>query len=67
MTNQSKNPIFWSAVALVAGIGIGIWGWDKHESTIASRTTGSVPMMVIAGLLILGGIIGFFTYGNRKG
>jgi predicted phage tail protein len=66
MTNQSKNPIFWSAVAFLGGIIIAAWGWDKNESTIASRTTFSVPMMVIGVTMIVGGLIGFFKFGSKK-
>lgn len=61
-----KNPIFWAFFLLLFGMIIGGWGWDKHESTLAERTTFSVPMMVGGCAMILVGLVIMFTQGNRK-
>ncbi len=61
-----KNPIFWAFFLLLVGMIIGAWGWDKHESTIAERTTFSTPMMVAGCVMIVSGLILMFTQGNRK-
>jgi hypothetical protein len=66
MTNQKKNPIFWSAIAFLGGIILAAWGWDKNESTIPSRTVGAIPMIVVGVTAIVGGLIGFFKFGSRK-
>lgn len=66
MANESKNPVFWSAVSFVAGLVIGVWGHLRSEATTAEGATFSTPMMIIGGLLAAAGLIGFFTVGNRK-
>jgi TRAP-type C4-dicarboxylate transport system permease small subunit len=66
MSNESKNPIFWSVLAFAAGIALAAWGWDKNESTIPARTTGAIPMIVVGCSLIIGGLIGFFTLSGKK-
>lgn len=68
MASQSelKNPIFWATVLFLGGMIIGGWGWDKNESTIAARTHGGVLMMVIGSIMIISGLIMYFTIGNRK-
>jgi len=66
MTNQTKNPIFWCAVAFVVGLAVAAWGWDKNESTIEARTHGAI-FMIVAGCIVAGlGLLGFFTLGNKK-
>lgn len=64
---MSKSTILLlSATAFVIGMGLAGWGWDKNESTIPARTVGAVPMIVIGCIMIIGGIIGFFTAGSKK-
>lgn len=66
MTNQSKNPVFWSIIAFVIGLALAAWGWDKNESTIEARTHGAVPMIIGGCILAFIGLLGFFTVGNKK-
>jgi DNA-binding transcriptional regulator of glucitol operon len=66
MTNQFKNKWFYVLVAMIAGLVIGGWGWDKYESTIEARTHGSVFMMVTGALLFVGAVIMLATGSNRK-
>jgi Na+/H+ antiporter NhaD/arsenite permease-like protein len=66
LKTELKNPIAWSLVALVLGCVLAAWGHDKDESTITSRVPGGVAMMVIGGVMAVGGLIGFFTFGKRK-
>lgn len=66
MSSETKNPVFWCVVLFVLGMALAAWGWDKNESTIAERTHGAVPMIVFGCLMILAGLIGFFTVGNKK-
>lgn len=67
MTNQFKNKWFYVALALVLGLVIAGWGWDKYESTIAARTKGSV-FMIVTGLVMFFGALAMLIAGsNRKG
>lgn len=63
---ELRNPVFWGFIGLFGGMIIGGWGWDKYESTIPERTTGSVTMMVTGVLMIVVGLLLFFTAGNKK-
>ena len=63
MTNQSKNPVFWSVGAFAAGMGLGIWGWHKSES---DHYVGSTAIIVLAVVLIIGGVIGMFSFGKKQ-
>lgn len=63
MTNQSKNPIFWSVLAFLVGIGLLIWGVNKNDS---NHYVGSNTIIAAAIVCIVGGGIGMFTFGNRK-
>lgn len=69
MANEKKTniPLLICVIAFALGMGIGAWGWDKNESTIPERTKGGVAMMVTGSIMIVGGLIGMFTLGNRKG
>lgn len=69
MTNEKKTntPLLISVLAFLVGMAVGAWGWDKNESTIPERTKGGVTMMVAGGAMIVGGLLGMFTIGNRKG
>jgi len=64
---SKSTMLLLSAIAFVVGMILAGWGWDKNTSTIAARTVGAVPMIVVGCVLIVGGLIGFFTVGNRKG
>lgn len=64
--SELKNPIFWCAIAFILGMALAGWGWDKNESTIAARTVGALPMIIVGCVMIAGGLIGFFTFGNRR-
>jgi LPXTG-motif cell wall-anchored protein len=64
--NESKNPIFYGLIAVVLGIVLIIWGWDKYESTSAIRAQGSTAMMVAGGLSLLAGLTIWFTYNKKK-
>jgi sugar phosphate permease len=61
----TKNPIFWAVVALLGGMIIGGWGWDKETSTIPERTHGGVLMIVIGCVMVVVGLIIMFTQSNR--
>lgn len=63
---EFKNPILWGFVALLGGMIVGGWGWNKFESTIPERTIGSIPIMIIGVAGIIIGLVLFFTQGNRK-
>lgn len=63
MTNQSKNPIFWSVLAFAVGIGVAVWGHLKSES---NNYAGSGAMMWIGGIMAAAGVYGMFAFGNRK-
>jgi TRAP-type C4-dicarboxylate transport system permease small subunit len=67
MSNEKKTniPLLISIICFAAGMIIGAWGWDKNESTIAARTVGSVPMIVVGCAMIVGGLIGMFTMGGK--
>jgi len=64
---ELKNPVFWGFIALLGGMILAGWGWDKNESTMPERTVGSVPMMIIGVAGIITGLLIFFIQGNRKG
>lgn len=64
MSNQSKNPIFWSTISVLAGIGFGVWGWIRNESLGNYKGAGFLIGLGI--VLIVFGAIGWFAFGNRK-
>jgi glucose uptake protein GlcU len=67
MTNQFKNKWFYVLIAMVLGMVIAAWGWDKNESTDPARTHGAV-FMIVAGLVLFFGAVGYLFMGsNRKG
>lgn len=61
-----KNPLFWGLVLFAGGMFVGAWGWDKNESTITGRTHFAIPLIILGILMIIGGILIFFTIGNSK-
>lgn len=65
MTNQFKNPVFWSFILFLGGILVAVIGYLKNESTIATATKGSVFLMVLGGFMFVAGVIGMFSYWKR--
>lgn len=63
MSNQFKNPIFWSVISFVLGLGIGAWGLIKED---ADNYEGSGFLKALGIVLIIMGVVGMFTNGNRK-
>jgi uncharacterized membrane protein HdeD (DUF308 family) len=63
MANESKNPIFWSVMAFIVGIVLAVWGHLKSES---DNYSGSTTMIVIGLIFFIAGVVGMFTFGNRK-
>jgi uncharacterized membrane protein len=66
LKTELKNPATLSLLSFAIGMVIAAWGWDKNESTIAARTHGAVAMIVVGCIMIVTGLIGFFTIGNKK-
>lgn len=68
MSNGKKtNPaILVCAILFLFGMILAGWGWDKNESTIAERTHGAVPMIVIGCIMIVTGLFGFFTVKGKR-
>jgi len=69
MSNQTKNPIFWGLIAVVVGIALAIWGWNKGDCNSSPLCyVGSGFLKWTGGLLLAGGIIiwGIFGMGNKK-
>lgn len=68
MANEKKTniPLLICVIAFFLGMIIAGWGWDKDTSTIASRVPGGAAMIWIGGIMIVAGLIGMFTMGNRK-
>ena len=64
--SEARNPIFWCLVAVVIGGILAAWGWDKNESTIEARTHGAVAMIIVGIALLLGGLVGWQLFGNKK-
>lgn len=64
--SELRNPIFWSAIAFVLGIGLGIWGLIKEDCIGPNCWVGSGFLLWSGGILIVGGAIGFFTLGKGK-
>lgn len=66
MTNQTKNPIFWSVLILVLGMGVGIWGLIKADCIGTNCWVGSGFLKWTGGILIVAGAIGIFGFGNNR-
>jgi hypothetical protein len=63
--SEMKNPIFWLfIVCFCGGIALAITGWLRYEAIEVKKFT--VPQMIIGGVMIVAGAVGFFTVGNRK-
>lgn len=64
MTNQSKNPIFLCLIAVLAGIGLFIWGQYRNDAI--GNFKGAGFLMWTGGILAACGLIGWFVFGNRR-
>lgn len=64
--SELKNKWLYVAIAMVGGLVLAAWGWDKNESTIAARTHGAVFMIITGLVLFLGGFIALCTGSNGK-
>lgn len=66
--SELKNKWLYVAIAMVLGIVLIGWGWDKNESTIPERTHGAVVMIVSGIVLFLGAFIMLVTgtKGNKS-
>jgi hypothetical protein len=57
MANEKKNPIFWGLIAVVVGIGLGIWGMIKADCIGGPGCwVGSGFLKWSGGILIAGGL-----------
>lgn len=65
MTNQFKSKWFYVLIAMVIGLVIAAWGWDKNESSIPERTHGAV-FMIVAGLVLFFGAVGMLWAGSNR-
>lgn len=65
---MSKSKIKWYLVAagMLLGIVLAFWGWDKYESTIPTRTKGSVFMMVIGAAMFIASFIALVSGTNSR-
>lgn len=61
-----KNPLFWGFVFFLGGMIVGAIGWDRYDSTLSLRAQGSTAIIVIGIVMIVTGIVIFFTKGNKK-
>lgn len=64
MTNQKNNPIFWSSISFIAGIGFGVWGLIRNDAIGNYKGAGFLEGLGIA--LIAVGFIGWLAFSNRK-
>lgn len=65
MTNQSKNPLFWSIVIFLLGIGLGIWGMIKADCIGTNCWIGSGFLKWSGGILIVAGLLGMLLIGGK--
>lgn len=64
--SESRNPLFWAFIVFLLGLGLGIWGLIKVDCIGPNCWIGSGFLLWTGGILIVAGIVGFFTLGNRK-
>lgn len=62
---EKKNPIAYFIVAFFLGLVIGFIGWQMNESTKLSTANVGVWIKWIGIVLIVGGLIGMFTYKKK--
>lgn len=70
MANQNsevRNPIFLCLIAIVLGIGLGVWGMIKEDCIGGPGCwVGSGFLEWTGGILIVAGGIGWFIFGGKK-
>lgn len=66
MSNQLKNPIFWGLIAVLLGGGLLIWGAIKGDCSGPNCWVGSGFLKWAGSILLAGGIIGWFAFGNNR-
>lgn len=64
MTNQTKNPIFWCFVLVLVGFTLLIWGVNRNDAIGNYKGAGAIITAAI--IFIVGGIGGWFLFGDRK-
>lgn len=52
--------------SLLGGMIVGGIGWDKYESTLPWRTQGSVFMIILGIIMIVGGLATIKAFGGKK-
>jgi Na+/melibiose symporter-like transporter len=62
---EKKNPMAYFIISFFLGMVIGFIGWQSNESTNPANAKWGVPLLVIGGIMIVGGLIGMFFY--KKG
>lgn len=63
---KTNGPLLICIISFALGLAIAAWGWDKNESTIATRTHGAVAIIVIGCVMIVGGLIGMYQIGGKN-
>lgn len=63
---QLNNPIFWCLVAVLAGLGLGIWGMIKEDCIGPNCWIGSGFLKWTGGILLTGGFGGWLIFGKKK-
>lgn len=68
LKKESKNPYSYVAMAMLLGGIVFFIGLDWNQSTIPSRASWSVPLMVIGGVSFVGGFLSllFRIFGSGK-
>lgn len=64
--SELKNKWLYVAIAMVFGLILIGWGWDKNESTIPERTHGAVVMIVSGAVLFIGAFIALVSGTNGR-
>lgn len=62
---EKKNPIAYFVIAFFLGMVIGFIGWQMNESTKLSTANVGVWLKWIGIIMIVGGLIGMFTYKKK--
>jgi hypothetical protein len=64
--SELKNPIFWCLIAVLTGIGLGVWGMIKGDCIGTNCWVGSGFLKWTGGILAAAGLVGWQILGNRK-
>lgn len=62
---EKKNPIAYFIASFFLGMVIGFIGWQMNESTKLSTANVGVWLKWIGIIMIVGGLIGMFTYKKK--